>query len=430
MSVLSRFCRNRSGNFGILTALLIAPLLTVAGIAIDFSNALRVKAELSGAADVAALGSISEQSPAVIAAISQNTTGQIKAAEDAALKLFKGNWKQNNPGLDVVATATVTRTGGNFVAVINYSATVNTMFLGMVGKPIIPVSGTATASFAAAKFQRFYMLLDNSPSMGVAATQQGIDTLVNNIGCAFACHIDNNGVIDYNSNYYKARQLGVTIRIDVVASAVASLMDTATSKRRYATQFGMGIYSFGAKAESMGLSEIQTPTTDLVRAKQSAANVGLMSIPYNNYNDDQQTSFDSTFSDLSKKMGAQGSGSSAADPEKILYFVSDGLGDSYKPTGCTKALSGNRCQEPIDTKVCKAIKDKGIRIAVLYTSYLPLPTNWWYNQWIAPFQSEIPQKMKDCASPDLFFEVSPTQGISDAMNALFLKVINAPTLNS
>jgi hypothetical protein len=31
--------------------------------------------------------------------------------------------------------------------------------------------------------------------------------------------------------------------------------------------------------------------------------------------------------------------------------------------------------------------------------------------------------MQSCASPGLYFEVSPTQGISDAMNALFQKAI-------
>ncbi|WP_204325651.1 hypothetical protein, partial [Stenotrophomonas maltophilia] len=66
---------------------------------------------------------------------------------------------------------------------------------------------------------------------------------------------------------------------------------------------------------------------------------------------------------------------------------------------------------------CTAIKNRGIRIAVLYTTYLPLTTNSWYNTWIKPFQSEIPARMQDCASPGLYFEVSPTQGIADAMAA-------------
>jgi hypothetical protein len=67
---------------------------------------------------------------------------------------------------------------------------------------------------------------------------------------------------------------------------------------------------------------------------------------------------------------------------------------------------------------------------VLYTTYLELPTNDWYMTWIAPFnkgpfgpspKSEVALKMASCASPGLYFEVSPTEGISDAMNALFAR---------
>jgi hypothetical protein len=32
--------------------------------------------------------------------------------------------------------------------------------------------------------------------------------------------------------------------------------------------------------------------------------------------------------------------------------------------------------------------------------------------------------MQSCASPGLYFEVSPSQGISDAMNALFKKALS------
>ena len=63
---------------------------------------------------------------------------------------------------------------------------------------------------------------------------------------------------------------------------------------------------------------------------------------------------------------------------------------------------------------------------MLYTTYLPLPKNSWYNT----FQSQIPTKMAECASPGLYFEVTPTDGIADAMKALFLKVIKQPRLTS
>jgi hypothetical protein len=38
--------------------------------------------------------------------------------------------------------------------------------------------------------------------------------------------------------------------------------------------------------------------------------------------------------------------------------------------------------------------------------------------------------MEKCASPGLFFEVSPTQGIQEAMIALFKKVLGKARLTS
>lgn len=77
-------------------------------------------------------------------------------------------------------------------------------------------------------------------------------------------------------------------------------------------------------------------------------------------------------------------------------------------------------------KVCQKLKDRGIQIAVLYTTYLPLPTNGWYNTWIEPFQSEISTNMSQCATPGFVFEVSPSEGISEATEALSIKVIGTP----
>jgi hypothetical protein len=57
--------------------------------------------------------------------------------------------------------------------------------------------------------------------------------------------------------------------------------------------------------------------------------------------------------------------------------VSDGVADGSN-TGCLKPKSGtSRCQSPINPALCKTLKDRGIKIAVLYTTYLALPTNAW-----------------------------------------------------
>jgi hypothetical protein len=161
-----------------------------------------------------------------------------------------------------------------------------------------------------------------------------------------------------------------------------------------------------------------------------------MTTPYQNYNNDQCTDFDGVLSAMNSTIPSSGTGTSAS-PQKFLFFVSDGVADAYYPSSCNKPTTGGRCQEPLNLATCTALKARGINIAVLYTTYLQLSTNPWYMSWIDPFNagpfgpspnSEIAQNMQSCASPGYYFEVSPTQGISDAMNALFKKAVSQARL--
>ncbi len=110
-----------------------------------------------------------------------------------------------------------------------------------------------------------------------------------------------------------------------------------------------------------------------------------------------------------------GSGTAGQSPQEVLFIVSDGVDDNQK--------NGARNQALFTTSQCTSIKNRGIRIAVLYTTYLPLPTNSWYNTYIAPFQPQIANNMKSCASPGLFFQVSTDQDITAAMAALFQQAV-------
>ncbi|MBB4063722.1 pilus assembly protein [Gellertiella hungarica] len=428
--MLKRIFKNKQGNFGLTTAFLMAPLMAMAGIALDFGNAYVLRNDLQNAADAAVVGAISEKSTGVTASYWQDN-GAVGAAERDAVKLFTAQ-VQPRSDLKLVSTnASVTKTGNLLKSTLTYRAEVKTIFSQIIGKNTITFKGTATAEYSTQTFRQFYVLLDNTPSMGVGATTADINKMVANTSdkCAFACHIVDNGVENTGDYYNLAKKLGVTIRIDVVAQAVASLMDTAIRTRSTGDQYSMSVYTFGEKAEDVKPLEVASMTSDLANIKTKANKIQLMTIPYQGYNMDQQTSFDTALTQMKSIIGSQGTGASALNPEKVVFFVSDGVGDSKKPVGCTKPLySSTRCQEPIDLKYCDALKANGIKIAVLYTTYLPLPTNGWYNTWIAPFQNQISTNMRACASEGLFFEVSPTQGIAEAMNALFLRIVTTPRL--
>ena len=58
-----------------------------------------------------------------------------------------------------------------------------------------------------------------------------------------------------------------------------------------------------------------------------------------------------------------GTGYGGDEPDKYMFFVSDGVADHAKSLYCTKRTAGStRCQEPIDIKYCDKIKKKGVKI--------------------------------------------------------------------
>ena len=148
-----------------------------------------------------------------------------------------------------------------------------------MGKSAMTVTGTSTSVAKMPQYIDFYLLLDNSPSMGVGATPTDVAKMVKNTSdkCAFACHDLND-----NNNYYKlAKAKGVKTRIDVLRSATEKLMitaadtqtytgqyrmaidvlrtatqqlmDTAAATQTYTSQFRMAIYDFGASAQTADL---------------------------------------------------------------------------------------------------------------------------------------------------------------------------------
>jgi hypothetical protein len=71
------------------------------------------------------------------------------------------------------------------------------------------------------------------------------------------------------------------------------------------------------------------------------------------------------------------------------------------------------------TNWCTAIKNRGIKIAILYTDYLAVPANSWYESWIAPIQSDIGPALQACATPGLFIDEANDTHIGQDLANLF-----------
>jgi hypothetical protein len=121
-------------------------------------------------------------------------------------------------------------------------------------------------------------------------------------------------------------------------------------------------------------------------------------------------------------MSTPGTGGASSSPQGILFIVTDGLEDKIA-TSCASAIivhaGVSRCIQPFDITTCATVKSRGIKIAVLYTEYYPLPTDVFYNAHVAPIQSSIGPTLKSCASSGLYFSVTTDDDITSAMNTLF-----------
>ena len=428
MRQVHRFRRDDGGSMAIMMGLTAVPLIFAVGAGIDYGTANMAKAKLDAVADAAALSAVDHQA----------ITGTPAAAQTTAQTTFNAE-AVNIPNVTVGnVTATVTDSTTGRTAVVNYTATKTNLFMGIFGDPTTTLTGSSTAQAGLTTNINFYLLLDNSPSMNIAATSAGIQTMVNNTsaqgGCAFACHesdpsSDNLGNPGGEDNYTLAKNLGVVTRMQNLASATQSLMSSAASMEGSNQQYQMAIYTFN----NSGLSAIQALTSNLANAKTAATNINVEEVYSNNWltktsqNNDTDTNFETAMSAINTIMPSPGTGTPASTPQEVLFIVSDGVDDEVS-SSCSQTLDGNRCQQPFDTTWCTTIKNRGIQIAVLYTAYLPLPTNSWYNDWVAPFQNQISPNMESCASTGMFFSVTTDGDITAAMQTLFQQAVAAARL--
>jgi len=404
--ILQRFFRDDGGNLSAVFALTLIPVVSLIGVGIDFTNSAKRKATLDAIADSASLAAVT---PSML---SQNDSASVTAATN----LFNAQVSSISGIGPMTLTVSTQDNGLSRTVTVNYSTTSTALFGKLVGKTSVALTGTSAATGSVPPNIDFYLLLDNSPSMAIAATTAGINTMVANTSdqCAFACHESDTAPNDY---YGLARSLGVTLRMDLVRQATQNLMSTAQSTQASNNaHYRSAIYTF-----NYGFDTIMSLNSSLTNAQSKAANIDIYEVPYQNWNNDAITNYTNAMNQINSIMPNPGDGTNVGHAQEVLFLVTDGVEDQMSGSSRVQAL--------MDPSYCTTIKNRGIRIAVLYTTYLPLPTNAWYNQYIRPFQPNIGPNLQSCASPGLYYAVTTDQDISAALIALFnTAVATAPHL--
>jgi hypothetical protein len=446
----------------------IVPLLLIGGMAIDYARDATVRGRLVAVADAAVLAAIT---PAMM---TQSST----VAHDAAVSMFAAQAalingvNYNAQNLTVTVTDTSGANGISRNVSVAYAASVNNFFGALEHVPQTALNVTSVANISSAPNINFYLMLDSSPSMEIPATTAGITTMVNNTGCALACHETNFKDGEYTKqytgwgtidSYTYAKNAQITLRIDNVRDAAQSLVTTAnTMMTTNQSTYQMAAYTFSdgvkniltmAPTTSANIPTMQTAFTAITPPLMSdngtlasgatytyptsSSNYSTVTLAANTQNDDAGTNFNYALTTLNNAMPTPGQGSNRTGdtPQEVLMIVTDGVDDvslynsSYCSTSQVWSYSnsyGNfsRCQQPVNTALCSTIKARGIRIAVLYTTYYPLTSNGWYNSTVAPFINQVASNLQDCASSSsLFYQVSTDGDITAAMRQLFINAI-------
>jgi Flp pilus assembly protein TadG len=477
---LSSVCRDNKGAVAITFALALVPLIGAVGCAIDYGRLVQVHIKLMSAADAAALGSIAKGSRAVRESQTMPMDGPVADGNADALSIYNANSSVPNASMQT-PTIVVAVSKGVLSSKVSFTAIVPTTFMNVLGIKTMQTGGSSTAQInvtpAKPIYADFYLLLDNSPSMGIAATPDGITNLQNlttrmsDSSCAFACHItsrplpqvedatqpspkdpagyplyDENGNQLYD-NYEIARHNNVKLRIDDVVTASQNMVNGATQLETVANQFRFAVYDYGATADSQGLTNIFALSSDLSSAATAISKISLMTSTWWGDANDSDTQNNVVLPAIDQQISTAGDGSSSSSPRKYMFLVSDGVSDQPNSScianqgqhdQASYPLDGDRCSMPIDPALCEPLKARGVKIGVVYTTYQPIPADSYYSMFVNPYNrgpfpstdpnnhandtgsinSQIAINMRACASPGMYFEVGVGMDVGDALQKL------------
>ncbi|WP_203310365.1 MULTISPECIES: TadE/TadG family type IV pilus assembly protein [Sphingomonas] len=427
--LFARLRADRRGAAFMIFAFALVPLSFAVGMGIDYARAMKAQTKLNAIADAAALSAVSKP----VMPLNDATAAYVATTmfNTQAAPLLTASQIQ----ITSLSASAPTDANGRRTATVTYTATSHNLFSRLLGMGVLRIGGTSQTTNATAPNIDFYMLLDVSGSMALPTTTAGLAQIAasNSSQCQFACHSVNDiKGTDANGNqtdlYGVAKSYGLTLRIDDEGAAVSKLVSDAvsTSSKNGAT-YRMGIASFRGDggfqklydiADSRGLQGASTVTTNLTPSLYWSNGCPTQACAKTDVGwNDQDTGSSDAFNNINTVIPTPGSGLNGAPAQATMFVITDGMRDEQRP--------GGRPEIAFDTTKCDMIKARGIRIAVLYTEYLPesLANNPWSQANVAPYLYQVEPALKACASPGLYTKVTTNQDIYTALDALFQNAV-------
>ena len=277
------------------------------------------------------------------------------------------------------------------------------------------------------------MVTDISQSMGLAATTAGQSQLASLTGgCQFGCHVYQNGQSGTQPYETQAHAAGIQLRIDVIRQATQNMIRTAQQLATSTPFISFGLYTlqggnnttdqYGKKADGQPFTTMASPSTSYTSLYATA---GALDLGDNNGNGIGDTDYADAMTALTSTVPSSGTGASGS-PQQFVVQMTDGVDDVWAssfsncPSG-TVGWNGSHCTMAFDPSTCTALKNKGVTVGVIYTTYLPIPGDGAYEGLVAPFVDKLAPNLQSCASPGWFYQASDANDIQVAINALFAK---------
>ena len=435
LAVFRKLLRSKRGNVAIVVAISLVPMMLAVGSSLDYIRAYNVRQKMQSDLDAALIAAVKQINTADTDFLKQKVTDWFNSQSESSYSV--GNITIDTTNHKITATA---------------SGTVPTTLMKIADISNVPVTVASSVKGPSTSYLNVYIVIDKSPSMLLAATSAGQQTMYNGIGCQFACHTGDAhtvGGTKYANNYAYSVAKGIKLRADVAVDAVSEVIDMIDNADSAHERIRVGLYSLGDTT-----TEVLAPTFETASARKrlSDDSYGLTSATSTTY-----TFFDVALSALQQKVGTGGDGSSSAKPLKLVLLLTDGVQskrewvtDGVKWSGSKITTAGPSWNKvaPFNPDWCAYLKNRSNTMAVLYTEYLPVTTDWgynntvgstmasasWHSTWGGTMDSGVPSTitrrdyipyaLADCASSkSLFTSASSSSDIVSGLSALFTQYL-------
>jgi Flp pilus assembly protein TadG len=453
-ALLSRFAKAKEGNVALMVSAGTLSLIVAGGAGLDISTLVSAKAQLQSAADAAALAGITRSSQAYSDALHMGSSGQITAGEDQASAAFTANARNIHIVSNISPTISVQKSGLQLIANVSATATYTPSFASLFGISSLPLRVNALAKTSMPKYIDFYLSVDVSESMGLASTAAEQARLAGLTGgCAFSCHFNGEPSFGYTRNGGNPGNSPVTfcptpstsaciqIRVDAVGYAVTNMLSLANTNQAFNGQYRVGIYPFVRYTDvnyaplTANLASLNTAATNLVNKLDNGVTAALGS---------GGTHFENALPTVSSLINTVGDGSSSSSPVPFIFFITDGSQDNQwqwnggwggsPPSGPTQCFAGHcgpfaNSATTIDQSLCNAVKNRGIKLSILYIPYIPVtnPTSFANSEQYFS-NANIPNispSLQNCASPGFFHTANAPTDIDTALQTMFQQAVES-----